>query len=71
MSNVTFFEEWPSLSLNAFLFTNFKITEQGYEVPFNISMYIIDLLIIFPLYIFFDYYVLNTLKKGSISTRRR
>lgn len=59
------------LSFNAFLFTNFKITEHGYEVPFNALMYIIDLLIIFPLYIFFDYYVLKTLKKASISTRRR
>ena len=51
------------LSINAAIFTDFNITENGYEVPFNFFMYIIDLFIIFPLYGFFDYYVLKNVKK--------
>ncbi|MCH3976042.1 MAG: hypothetical protein LKE36_00250 [Bacilli bacterium] len=51
------------LSVNAALFTDFNITENGYEVPFNFIMYIIDLFVIFPLYGFFDYYVLKNVRK--------
>lgn len=43
------------LSLNAYLFTDFNLTETGYEVDFNIFMYIIDLFIIFPFYIIYEY----------------
>lgn len=50
------------LSINAAIFTDFKITDAGYEVPFNFVMYIIDLFVIFPLYGFFDYYVLKNVK---------
>lgn len=47
------------LSLNAYLFTDFNLTESGYEVPFNPIMYIIDLLVIFPLYGFYDYFLIK------------
>lgn len=50
------------LSINAAVFTDSNITEDGYEVPFNFVMYIIDLFIIFPIYGFFDYYVLKNVK---------
>jgi len=46
-------------SLNAYLFTDFQITETGYEVPFNVLMYVIDVLILFPIYVCFDYYIIK------------
>ncbi len=46
-------------SLNAYLFTDFQITETGYEVPFNALMYVIDILFSFPMYVCFDYCVLK------------
>lgn len=51
------------LSLNAYLFTDFQITETGYEVPFNLLMYVIDVLILFPMYVCFDYYILKFVVK--------
>jgi len=47
------------LSLMACLFTDFILTDTGYEVPFNPIMYIIDLLIILPLYGVYDYFMIR------------
>jgi len=44
------------LSLMAYIFTDFNLTDTGYEVPFNPIMYIIDLLTILPLYGVYDYF---------------
>lgn len=52
-----------ALSLNAYVFTDFVITDNGYEVPFNVLMYIIDLLLILPLYGVFDYYLIKYVAK--------
>lgn len=51
------------LSINAAIFTSLELVENGYNVPFNPVMYIIDLFIIFTLYGFFDYYVLKKVKE--------
>jgi len=47
------------LSLMAYIFTDFNLTDTGYEVPFNPIMYIIDLLTILPLYGVYDYFMIR------------
>ena len=51
------------LSLNAYLFTEFNLTETGYEVPFNIFLYIIDLFVIFPSYVIYEYNLIQLVTK--------
>lgn len=47
------------LSLNAYFFTDFNLTKTGYEVPFNPIMYIIDFVVILPLYGIYDYFLIK------------
>ena len=54
-------------SLDAYLFTGFKLTGNGYEVPFNVSMYIIDLFILFPICGFFEYCLVKFVTKRLIA----
>lgn len=45
------------LSLDAYVFTSFVLTENGYEVPFNLAVYLIDIFVLLPLYVLLDYFV--------------
>ena len=49
----------PSLREHIF-FICFQLKNSGYEVPFNPIMYVIDLLVILPLYGIFDYLLIKT-----------
>lgn len=45
------------LSLDAYAFTSFSLIENGYEVPFNPAVYLIDVFILFPMFLIFHYFV--------------
>lgn len=45
------------LVADSLIFMDFYLTESGFNVSFNILVYIIDLLIIFPLFVFANYIV--------------
>lgn len=55
------------LSLNTYLFTDFELTEDGYEVPFNLFMYVIDLFLILPIYVIYE----RTLVKSIMSKLKK
>lgn len=46
-----------ALSLDAYAFTSFYLIENGYVVPFNPAVYLIDLFILFPMFLIFHYFV--------------